>query len=212
MNNLDRGLTFIPMDLQTAKLFVFVDGSFANNKDLSSQIGFVIFLANEKQHDGAFTMTGNLIHWSSTKCKQVTRSVLASEICAMADGADAGISFNTTINIILAKLNITKIPIIICTDSFSLYECLVKLGTTKEKRLMIDIMSLRQAYERQEIFEVRWIHGDDNPADAITKGIPNKALQTLIDTNTITMRVQGWVKRNNEPHDGGGRGGEKGKA
>jgi hypothetical protein len=29
------------------RLFVFVDGSFANNKDFSSQIGYVIILANE---------------------------------------------------------------------------------------------------------------------------------------------------------------------
>jgi hypothetical protein len=36
MEHLDRGLTYIPIDLSTAKLFVFVDGSFANNKDLSS--------------------------------------------------------------------------------------------------------------------------------------------------------------------------------
>ena len=41
-----------------------------------------------------------------------------------------------------------------CTNSFSLYEYLVKLGTTKEKRLMIDIMALRQLYERRELIEV----------------------------------------------------------
>ncbi|KAM4061611.1 reverse transcriptase (RNA-dependent DNA polymerase) [Hirsutella rhossiliensis] len=37
-----RGLTYIPIDLANAKLIVFTDGSFANNKDLSSQLGFVI--------------------------------------------------------------------------------------------------------------------------------------------------------------------------
>jgi hypothetical protein len=201
MENIDRGLTYIPIDLPTARLFVYVDGSFANNKDLSSQIGFVAFLANKKMDEGSFTMTGNLIHWSSTKCKRVTRSVLASEIYAMANGADAGISFSTTINMILAKLGIPSIPLIVCTDSLSLYECLVKLGTTKEKRLMIDIMSLRQAYERQEIFEIRWINGNDNPADAMTKSDPNKALQTFIDNNTITVRIQGSVKRNRKIND-----------
>ncbi|KAM4065967.1 HHT1, Histones H3 and H4 [Hirsutella rhossiliensis] len=35
-----RGLTYKPIDLATAKLMVFTDGSFANNKDLSSQLGF----------------------------------------------------------------------------------------------------------------------------------------------------------------------------
>lgn len=46
------------------------------------------------------------------------------------------------------------------------HECLVKLGTTKEKRLMIDIMALRQSYERYELEEVRWINGNDDLADA----------------------------------------------
>jgi len=56
-------------------------------------------------------------------------------------------------------------------------------------------MSLRQSYERRELFEVRWIHGQDNPADAMTKGNANRALETFIDKNRITMRIQGWVKR-----------------
>jgi hypothetical protein len=37
----------MPLDLATARFFVFVDGSFANNHDLSSQLGFAIILANE---------------------------------------------------------------------------------------------------------------------------------------------------------------------
>jgi hypothetical protein len=104
MANLDRGLIYIPLDLHTAKLFIFVDGSFANNKDLTSQIGYEIFLANETTTEDTFTMTGNLIHWSSTKCKRVTRSVLASEIYAMIHGADMGIATSTTLDMITAKL------------------------------------------------------------------------------------------------------------
>jgi len=43
------------------------------------------------------------------------------------------------------------ILIIVYTDSYSLYECLVKLSTIKEKRLMIDIIAIRQSYERREL-------------------------------------------------------------
>ena len=35
LDHLDRGLTYISLDMSTVKLFVFVDGSFANNKDFS---------------------------------------------------------------------------------------------------------------------------------------------------------------------------------
>ena len=60
---------------------------------------------------------------------------------------------------------------------------------------MIDVMALRQSYEQRELQEVRWINGDDNPADAMTKISPNKALERFVDTNEITVRMEGWVKR-----------------
>jgi len=52
------------LDLNKAKIYVFVDSSFANNKDLSSQIGFIIILANENENTGndEFNLYGNLIY------------------------------------------------------------------------------------------------------------------------------------------------------
>ena len=194
--NVTRGLNYLPLDLSKSKLYVFVDGSFANNKDFTSQLGYIIVLATENVNEAVntFNIKGNIIHWSSTKCKRVTRSVLASEIYGMVAGADVGHVLGTTLEMIMKKLNLPPIQQVLCTDSYSLYECLVKLGTTKEKRLMIDIMALRQSYERRE-FEVKWINGGDNPADAMTKASPNAALCTLIDTNQLNVRVEGWVKR-----------------
>lgn len=87
----------------------------------------------------------------------------------MAHGVDIAIAIGGTINMIIERLSLPRVPIVVCTDSFSLYECLVKLGTTKEKRLMIDIMALREAYEQGELKDVRWIDGRDNPADSMTK-------------------------------------------
>ena len=202
IENKDKGLRFVRLRLDSLKLFVFVDASFANNKDFSSQIGFVITLANEHSEHSAFTITGNVIHWSSVKCKRVTRSVLASELYAMVHGVDIGIAIKATIDNIIRQLAILNpIPLIVCTDSRSLYDCLVKLGTTREKRLMIDIMSLRQSYEQREITEVRWIDGKDNPADSMTKNTPCTALKTLVNTNQLKVKVDGWVERANSKND-----------
>jgi len=60
---------------------------------------------------------------------------------------------------------------------------------------MIDIMALREAYERNELMDIRWIDGRDNPADAMTKSTPNTALDNLINNNELELRVQGWVDR-----------------
>jgi hypothetical protein len=136
---------YIPLDLIITKLFVFVDSSFANNKNLSSQIGYEIILANKTTSGGPnkLYIEGNLIYWSSTKSKKITRSILESEIYGIVAGIDIIFAIYSTYNLIFKQLGLDKIPIIVCTDSFSLYECLVKLGTTTEKRLMIDIMALR---------------------------------------------------------------------
>lgn len=93
----------------------------------------------------------NIIHWASVKSRRVTRSVLA-----------------------------TPIPLTIFTDSKSLYDCLIKLGTTNEKRLMIDLMCLRQSYQRREITEV------------MEKCC--NALKNMVDTNKLTITTNGWVE------------------
>lgn len=113
----------------------------------------------------------------------------------MVNGIDSAIVLGTILKMITDQLDLPQIPIVVCTDSYSLYECMVKLGTTKEKRLMIDIMSVRQSYERRELSEIRWINGNDNPADALTKANPTKSLQQLVETNKIRVRVEGWVHR-----------------
>jgi hypothetical protein len=111
----------------------------------------------------------------------------------MAHGFDIGALVKSTIDKVLG----IDLPLVLCTDSKSLYECLVKLGTTQEKRLMIDIICLRQAYERREVAEVKWIKGESNPADAMTKSNSksSNALKRLIDTNTLQLDVEEWVER-----------------
>ena len=185
IDNSDRGLKFIPLG-DDLELLVFTDASFAKNKDFSSQIGFVITLADRNGN-------ANLIHWSSIKCKRVTRSVLGAELYAMAHGFDAAVALKSTIDAIL--LDKAPLPLVLCTDSKSLFDCVVKLGTTQEKRLMVDLMCIRQSYERREVTEVRWIDGPSNPADAMTKKSPCAALQRLVDDNVVAMGVKQWVER-----------------
>ena len=55
MENKNRGLRFVPLDLTTLKLIVFTDASFTNNKDNTSQIGFIIILADSDNR-------ANIIH------------------------------------------------------------------------------------------------------------------------------------------------------
>ena len=55
---------------------------------------------------------------------------------------------------IIRQLRFLYTPIIIYTDLYLLYKCLVKLSTTKEKRFIIDIIALYQLYKRREITKI----------------------------------------------------------
>ena len=65
---------------------------------------------------------------------------------------------------------------------------------------MIDVIGLRQAYERKQISEVKWIAGGSNPADAMTKASSKAcdALKKLISTNSIDLQAIGQVERNGD--------------
>lgn len=84
----------------------------------------------------------------------VTRSVLASELYGMVGGFDSAIALSTTLQQIVGNLNIPAISVVICVDSKSLHDHFFKLGTVNKKRLMIDIMSIRESYEKREITEI----------------------------------------------------------
>jgi hypothetical protein len=95
----------------------------------------------------------------------------------------------TVIKKTISKILEHDIPLVICTDSRSLYYYLVKLGTTQEKCLMVDVMCIHKVYERRDIIEVKWVDGNTNPADSITKAKAITSLKHLIDTNKLDITV-----------------------
>ncbi|KAK6579494.1 hypothetical protein PZA11_008030 [Diplocarpon coronariae] len=52
------------------------------------------------------------------------------------------VSIAIMIDIVTAKLSLPRLPTIIYIDSLFLYKCIIKLGTIKEKRLIIDIIAI----------------------------------------------------------------------
>ncbi|KAK6581847.1 hypothetical protein PZA11_005544 [Diplocarpon coronariae] len=56
------------------------------------------------------------------------------------------ITLLTTLELITRQLDLPTILLIIYTDLYSLYKCLIKLSITKEKRLIIDIIGLYRFY------------------------------------------------------------------
>lgn len=85
--------------------------------------------------------------WLFNKTKRVTRSVLGSEVMAIDD------AFDMTYNVKYDLQAISKqvIHISILTNSLSLFYVLSKATASTEKRLMIDLQSVKDSYRNKEI-------------------------------------------------------------
>jgi hypothetical protein len=133
---LSKRLEFVKLDKELLRLVIFTDLLFANNTDYTSQINYIIVLANKNNNT-------NILYWSSTKYKKIIHSVLAFELYAISHGFDISASLKSIIKKILGfMLNLNILPLIIYTDSKSVYNYLVKLSTAREKRLIVDLMCL----------------------------------------------------------------------
>jgi hypothetical protein len=182
--NQSRDLKYVKLNQSILRLVIFIDSSFVINSDLFSHSEYVICLVNDTH--------ANILHWSSMKCKWVTSNVLAIELFAMIHEFDVDLILKS---ILIKMLDITLISLTLITDSKFLYDCLIRLSITIEKRLIINVMILRQFYERREIIEMIWIHEINNSTNFMTKTKSSSALKTKINTNKIDLNITEWVKR-----------------
>ena len=84
------------------------------------------------------TGKANIIYWSLVKCKKVIKSVLAIELYKMAYSFDITAVIKLTIN----KMPCIIILLILYTDLKSLFNCLVRPSTIREKYLITNIICL----------------------------------------------------------------------
>jgi hypothetical protein len=168
---------------------IFIDVFFVN-VNLHFQIDYVICLIDDQNK-------AYIIHWSFTKCKRMIESVLTTELYAMIHEFDS----DSMIKSIIERILNIFLSMILLTDSRSLYDCLVKLEIASEKRLIIDLMCLRQSYERRKITKIRWIDDESNSVDVMTKSNSCQTLIRLIDTNIMDLKTSEWIERINQNED-----------
>ena len=158
------GLRYVNLDRESLKLLLFTDASFANANKLKSQLGFVVVLADKHGR-------GNIVHYGSTTCKRVARSVMAAELHALVYGFDNAYGVREAINCTLGL----NVQIHSFVDSRTVFNVVAKQATTSEKRLQIDINALRQSYQLGEMHYFGWIPGEQNVADGLTKGLIDRS-------------------------------------
>jgi hypothetical protein len=108
-------LKYPKLDINSLTLKEYTDASYANNFDGSSQLGYIIFLADAS---GKYQP----IVWSSHKSRRVTRSVPGIETMAFADEFDAAYSLKHDLQAILKQ----SVDILMYTNSLSLFDVITK--------------------------------------------------------------------------------------
>ena len=150
-------MTFAPIDLATANLVAYTDASWANNEDLRSQAGFLVFLTGPDvlSVEGDFA---SLLDWRSHRIqRRRCRSTLAAETMAMDAGMDSALFTRELLaEVLLQDYKATqcgKLPPWfltphVVTDCRSLYDLVTKdgpLAATQEKRLTLDIGAIKES-------------------------------------------------------------------
>ncbi len=111
-------LLFVPLDSQSIHIVGYADAAFANNSDMSSQLGFIVLLKDK--YDNA-----SIIHYGSWKCKRVTRSVLGAEVYAFSNCLHFVLVFAHDLSSILSR----KVFTVVFTDSKCLFDTITKIST-----------------------------------------------------------------------------------
>ena len=92
IKNLIRGLSFIKFNIKMLQLFIFTDSLFINNKDLLLQIGYILVLTD-------LLNKVNIVYWFLVKYKRIIKSVLASELYAMAHSFNIGAAIKAIVKL-----------------------------------------------------------------------------------------------------------------
>jgi hypothetical protein len=101
----DIDFKFAQFDHLTLRMLVYADASQANNKDLSSQVGYIIILTDRSKK-------ASIVHYESHKSQHVTRSSKTGETFAFADGFDNAFILRYDLENMLGQ----PVPLVMYTD------------------------------------------------------------------------------------------------
>ena len=167
LGNLKQSKAFITIpdlgDLSETEIVVFTDASWGNiNNRIDSTAGYVIFWHNPKL---------NLcvpLDWKSNKIKRVVASTLAAETLSLSMGLDAAVGIAEMIGHILGD-EVKQLQIHAFVDNKSTFEAIHSTSMVKEVRLRREIAMIKELLQSGKVKEVRWVPGEKQLADVLTK-------------------------------------------
>jgi hypothetical protein len=162
-------------------LVVFSDAAHANLCDgISSMMGYIVFLVGKNSKCCPLS-------WNGCKIKRVVRSTLAAETLSLQMALEDAIYLKTMIH----ELITIEVPIVGFVDNRSLFESLHSTRMVEDKRLRIDIGSMKQLLQEKEV-DIKWCPGENQLANCLTKkGSSNLDLLTVLQSGLLPKHIYG---------------------
>ena len=161
------------------KVVVYTDASFGN-LGTGSCGGFLVFLVSIDNQAA-------LLAWKSGKVQRVVKSTLAAESLSLSEGLDEAIYIKHIICEVLGlDTENGALPIIGIVDHEGLCNNIRSTKMVSEKRLRIDLASIKENLCRGIINEVRLCQSEDQLADVLTKkGVNGIKLLSVLQTGRL---------------------------
>lgn len=124
-----------------------------------------------------------MLHWSSRKIERVVSSSLAAETLSLQQ-LSSNMYFVMSLLKELCGESVKELKGLALTDNQDLFSCIHNIKSCDDKRLLSDIISIRQAIHNDKtIAEVRYVPSTDMIADCLTKATKNnRDLMTILRT------------------------------
>ena len=156
----DVCLTFPKLgDIHKCSLVSYSDASFANLAGCASQGGSIVFLSNKAGLAAPLS-------WHSRKLKRVVKSTTSAETLALLDGIEDCFLIR---QIISELFNGLTLPVFAKVDCKNLHDSVYSSKTVEDKRLKIDLCTVRDYLRLGELTEVSLVDTKSQLADTLTK-------------------------------------------
>ena len=152
--------------ISNCTLECYTDAAFGNLPGGFSQGGYIIFLKDNLDNTCP-------ISWQSRKIKRAVNEIMAAETLALVAGAEAAVNIAYSLRQITGQKD--KVKINCYVDSKNVQSAVYSSHQVDNMRLRIDMKTIKNMIEREEVHEVIWVSTENQIADVLTKRGVNKA-------------------------------------
>lgn len=164
------------LNKRSMRIIGYSDASFANNHDLSMELGHICFLV----HEEGIAVPMDLRSYEATSLR---RYAMGGEGIAFRE------LFNraSTLDGEMRQLHHFRIPVQLITDSKSLFDVIRRGTRTSEKRMVLDIVPARDGFREHIISDIGFLRTSNNLAEGLAKAMRQSAPGEVISSSYIHM-------------------------